>query len=659
MASAKLTMLLDLSNKLFNNKLTKMRKKFGQNMNKMKMKFQSFIKEIPLLGRAFELATNPIALVTASILSFGALTAKGVESVEKFDSAFLPIRQLNLDKPRKEIDAYRVKIRDAAFEIGANVVDSTNAMYDLQSATGLYGDDAIDIFKKVGIYSKATGANINDAMNATTKSMKAFGLGVNQIDKLLESNAKTVQVGITTFDELAKVQTEYAGATSAAGQTVDVGNKIFAMFTSISKNSDIAANQTKTFFQSLGAQSKNIKKHLDIDVFDTEGNMKEADKLLIQISEKFKKMSDKDITSVINKIGGAEGLRTALSKVKTGAQDMINTFNAFDSSAFSLKEAIKNAEGDFTIMKKIFNNRLEAVFTKLGEKVIPFLAGIFDILSPALEFLYNNFDDLTTLITTAIPVYTGLMIFFKIAKAFQLAAATTKGLTFAQWALNTAMNANPVGLIIAGITALITLIVFAIKKFDSWGSAILWMLGPIGFLINAIIMIKRNWESIVEAFKSDGIIGGLKRIAVVLLDTLMHPLQRILGWVGELTGWDWAKKAKQHVEAFRTKMELVSPEEKKKQSQDSEKETKKDGLYSDNGDDKKPTGDLTKKKLEKDITKVTGEAKKVRNITITIDALNKGGINVKGNETKGLTLQEVENWFNESMMRIIRNAETS
>ncbi|MFL0089697.1 phage tail tape measure protein [Tenacibaculum maritimum] len=624
----------------------------------MKIKFQGLINEVPMLGRAFELITNPIALVTASILSFGALSAKGVAAVEKFDSAFLPIRQLNLDKPKKEMDAYRGKIRDAAFQIGSNLTESTQAMYDLQSATGVYGDDAIEIFKKVGVYSKATGANINDAMNSTTKSMKAFGLGVNQIDSLLESNAKTVQVGITTFDELAKVQTEYAGATSAAGQTVDVGNKIFAMFTSISKNSDIAANQTKTFFDSLGAQSKNIKKYLNIEVFDTEGNMKAADKLLIEISEKFKNMSDKDITAVINKIGGAEGLKTALAKVKTGAEDMIKTFNAFDSSAFSLKEAIKNAEGDFTIMKQIFNNRLEAVFSKLGEKVVPFLAGIFDMLSPALEFVYNNFDDLTTLITTAIPIYSGLLIFFKIQKAFQVAAAATKGLTVAQWALNAAMSANPIGLIIAGVTLLITLIVFAVKKFDSWGSTLLMLMGPFGMLISAIVLIKKHWNSIINAFKSDGIIAGLKRIAVVLLDVLMHPLQRILGWVGELTGWNWAKKAKDQVANFRAKMELVTPNEK---NQEEKKETQTGALYDSNSntDGKKIASTNTDEKLKNNITKVAGDASKVRNISITIDALNKGGINVRGSETQGLTLQDVENWFNEAMMRIVRNAETS
>ncbi|CAA0144763.1 conserved membrane hypothetical protein [Tenacibaculum maritimum] len=656
-ASAKLTMLLDLSQKLFNNKISKMRKKFNKGIDKMKMKYQGLVDEIPMLGRALELLKNPIALIAAGILAFGTVTAKGINAVEKFDSAFLPIRQLNLDKSKDTIDQYRSNIRDAAFEIGTNLVDSTNAMYDLQSATGVYGKDAIDIFKKVGRYSNATGANINDAMNSTTKSMKAFGIGVDQIDNLLASNAKTVQVGITTFDELARVQTEYAGATSAAGQSVDVGNKIFAMFTSISKSSDIAANQTKTFFQGLGAQSKNIKKYLNIDVFDANGKMKDADKLLMQISGKFKKMSDKDITSVINKIGGAEGLRTALSKVKTGAEDMIGTFNAFDSSSFSLKAALENAEGDFAIMKSTFYNQLNATFTKLGEKVLPFVAGIFDMLSPALKFVYENFDDLTTLITTALPVYGGLMLFFKIEKAFQAATAASKGLTLSQWLLNAAMSANPVTIFAIAVTALITLIVFAIKKFNSWGSTVLMLMGPFGMLISAILLIKKHWDSIVDAFKSDGIAGGLKRIGVVLLDVLMHPLQRIFGWIAKITGWDWAKNVKNQVEEFRTKMELVTPDEKK--VKEKAKEKKAGGLYNGTETTTDTTTTDTTTKLNDNVNKVTGDAKQVRNITITIDALNKGGINVKGSETRGLTLNDVENWFNESMMRIIRNAETS
>ena len=75
-------------------------------------------------------------------------------------------------------------------------------------------------------------------------------------------------------------------------------------------------------------------------------------------------------------------------------------------------------------------------------------------------------------------------------------------------------------------------------------------------------MIKRHWDSIAEAFKSEGILGALKRIGLVLLDVIMHPLQKILGWVAELTGWQWATNAAGSVEEFRKNMNLVSDEEK-------------------------------------------------------------------------------------------------
>ena len=87
------------------------------------------------------------------------------------------------------------------------------------------------------------------------------------------------------------------------------------------------------------------------------------------------------------------------------------------------------------------------------------------------------------------------------------------------------------------------------------------------------MMIKRHWDSIVEAFKSDGIVGGLKRIGIVLLDVLMHPLQRVLGWVAELTDWQWAKDAAGSVEEFRGRMNLITEEENKEKSTEQETST--------------------------------------------------------------------------------------
>lgn len=578
----------------------------------------------------------------AGAAALGTLAVKGVNAAAKFDEAFMPIRQLNLDKSKGTLDEYRAKIREATYEVGTNLTDSTNAIYDLQSATGVFGDDAISIFKKVGKYSVATGANINDAMNSTTKAMKAFGLGVDDIDKLLESNAKTVQTGITTFDELARVQTEYAGAASSAGQGVDTANKIFAMFTSVAKNSDVGATMAKTFFQGMGQQADKFKEVLKINVFDEKGSMRQADDILKDIAGKFKTMSDQQITEAINKIGGPEGLQGALAKVKTGADDMIATFEAFDSSKFNLDEALKNAQGDFTKMKELFSNRLEIVLSKIGDAIIPYLLKLFEVLNPALDWLNQNMD-------WVIPV-------------FGTFAGVLGAVTAAMWLLNSAMFANPVGLIIAGVAALIALVVVAINKFNDWGAGILALLGPIGWLIIIIKKLYDGWDKVKAAFTAGGIMAALKQIGKTLIDALLQPIQQLLELLSNIPGLGHlAGKGASFIEGLRKNLGAIDPS---KESGESKKEDDQPTtLYGNKETNGAPpilgnTGKVEKKpKVSDNVNKVTGASTQAKNITINIEALHKGNNNLTGSDGQRLNMQQYEEMFNEMMMRIIRNAE--
>jgi|26BtaG_2_1085354.scaffolds.fasta_scaffold01795_2 TP901 family phage tail tape measure protein len=645
MASTKLTMLIDMSTKLFNNKLGQMQNKWSKSIDTMDSKFGNFMNKVPRLGGMMDKLRTPItALGIAAVGLFGTMAVKGMDSARQFDESFTPIRNLNLEKPKSELDSYRNKIRDVAFEVGTNLKESTEAIFDLQSATGIFGDDAIAIFRKVGIYSLATGANLSDAMNSTTKAMKAFGLGVDDIDKLLESNAKAAAVGITTFDDLAKVQTVFAGSASAAGQEVDTANKVFAMFTSIAKNSEIASQMTKTFFQGLGMQAENFKETLKIDVFDKNGMMRQADDILKEIGGRFKNMNDKEITEAINKIGGPEGLRGALAKVSTGAEDMISVFESFDSMSFSMSDAMKNAEGDINIMKKIFHDRLETLLSKFGEKFFPMIAKVFDKLTPVLQWLYENFD--------AVAIGVGAL-----ASVFGV-------LTVAVWANNIALLANPIGIIVAAIILLIGWVTIAVKKYDEFGAGMLALLGPVGYLISFIKTLYDHWESVKKAFETEGMIAGLKRLGQVILGSLLHPLEQLLELLSKLPesmGGAKFATAAQNIHTLREKMNVVTPPKTEDEKSNDEKKSLYDpeSVFGDGATGKGTGTKSGKEKLKNEVNKVTGDARQSKNITITIDALNKGGINMNGSSTQGMSLQDVENWFNEAMMRIMRNAELS
>lgn len=122
--------------------------------------------------------------------------------------------------------------------------------------------------------------------------------------------------------------------------------------------------------------------------------------------------------------------------------------------------------------------------------------------------------------------------------ASKLMAAGTYIATAAQWAWNAAMTANPIGLIIVGVAALIGFIALVIAKWDKWGAAISIFMSPIGLVISIIQSFRRNWEMVKEAFATDGILGGLKAIGLVLLDAILMPVQQLLELLAKIPGME-------------------------------------------------------------------------------------------------------------------------
>jgi TP901 family phage tail tape measure protein len=161
------------------------------------------------------------------------------------------------------------------------------------------------------------------------------------------------------------------------------------------------------------------------------------------------------------------------------------------------------------------------------------------------------------------------------AKGAHLAlAAAQKAQAAVQWALNIAMNANPIGIIIIAITVLIGLFVLLYNKCEpfrnlvnSLGEAIKNLAlaigeklckgfealtgfvqensekvlafitiftGPFGFIISIVKELKDNWGAVVEAFKTDGIIAGLKKLGGVILSGILAPIQGFLEMLSKI-----------------------------------------------------------------------------------------------------------------------------
>jgi TP901 family phage tail tape measure protein len=708
-ARSKLEMIMELKNKLFNSRL----KESTDKLNRVKTKlnglrattmrtFKAMAGEVSVFNRALEVIGNPYVAIAAGVVALSGLFYKATTEATKFNAEFLNVRQLNLDKSQEQLKDYKTLIRDSAFETGKSAVDTAKAYYDIQSALGFYGQDVKKVFNEVANYSTATGADLNESINATTKALKAFGLRAEDTRRLLESNAKTVQVGITTFKELATVQTEFAGAAKGAGQSLDIANKVFAGFTSIAKGSAEAATMTKTAFQGL-TQEATVKglKSIGVSIYDSKGQMRDLTKVLTEVDAKFKQMSPKQVDELINKIGGPEGLRALLIKVKTGADDLFATFNAFDASQFNLDTALQNAKGDVAVLSGIVKNQFNTVMAKLGEKVLPAVAKGLEYLSDLMDKVYKNLDVILLVVRKAIIAFTAfkftnmllassvgkVAIAFKGGLASGIGAATT-----AMKGFNAVFKANLIGLVTSLVATMATSIDDLIGNSErlqtliekekalssqntdfikatkqDLGKAQLNSLSKAGAqeIFDAtkgrLDEIRRSTETLRSEMKNtdNPVVKRINTLRNTLVPNAEADALRAKN-NGSMAGYEFNKsKVKNYLfEIDRLTRELsggysaFTLTEMEAKNQQILRTLKNRKLVEDENS-------ITGGSGGEQVTAVTDRASQPRSIVINIDALNKGGINTSTTTLANKTPQEIEAWFTEAMMRVLRGVELS
>jgi hypothetical protein len=161
---------------------------------------------------------------------------------------------------------------------------------------------------------------------------------------------------------------------------------------------------------------------------------------------------------------------------------------AFSAAATGVKSSITSMIGAFTRGIKATWSFAAGMVRSTASWTVKFAQGI-GMVTKQLGLLAFNFIK-----AAAKAAFFGVQML--VAKAAMVAQSIATGVvTAAQWALNIAMNANPIGLIITGVGLLIAGIVLLYKNWDTvWAGmkvAVDWVWDG----------IKSGWDSIVVVFR--------------------------------------------------------------------------------------------------------------------------------------------------------------
>lgn len=534
--------------------------------------------------------------VNANFDKFSNNVNAGVDRIQKkFNSVSLNAMIQNINSAADGLNS----LNDPGMKLSTN-------MYDLQAITGVTGEK----LKEIEGYARQNAKTFGGEASASAESYKLIlsqlSPEIAKVPKALQSMGKEVSVTsklmggdtvaatnvlttamnqyqvsledpIKASKEMARMNNVMAAAAKEGSAELPQIAQALEQSGLAAKTANVSFEETNAFIQVLdkngkkgaegGVALRNVMATLSQGRFlpkDTKAELSAAgidiNKLAdnsISLSERLKPlkgiMSDQ---ALVTKLFGKENSNAAIAMISNTEEA-----NRLTNAVRGTNTAYEQAE---TVMlsQEEKNKRLKA---QVDDFKISLFNGTNGLIGYASEIgnVARDFSNLMPILQGAGTVFSTLTSATKMQALWTGITTTATSLwSGAQMVLNAVMTANPIGLVIAAIVGLVALVYVAIKHFDQWGSAILFLMGPFGMLINVIMSVKDHWDSIVSAFNSDGIVGGLKRIGLVLLDAVMKPLQQILEVVAKVDPTGLAQKGLDKIKAFRTANDLVTDGEK-------------------------------------------------------------------------------------------------
>lgn len=518
--------------------------KFTSVVSKMTAGVSNFSKSTESAISRFNAKANKVAGDMA--LAGGAIVAPlglAVNSAIKFEDKMADVAKTT-GLSTSESEAYGKAILD----MSKNTRTSISALQDIGIVAGTIGvaKNELVAFTKAGNeFAIALGSDFGSTEEAVTQvaklknlfketrdidiatSMTKAGSAINEVSNMAGSakNINDFMLRIGALPDAMKPTIEQSAA--LGGFLEDAGLSAEIAAGGFSNLILVAGKNMNGFAAQMGMTVQSAKQLYETD----------PTQFAVKFSKSLNKLKPDELAVKLNdlKIGSQESIKVvgALGSGYEKLGKVLNVSNdAFAKGTSISAEAAKKNETMAGKLKMAENN-MQALSIIIGTQLAPILSSLIGYVAPIIQNFTTWINKNPMLTKTIAFLGLGLLTLSAIIKGVTFA---TTAWSMAQMALNFIMTANPIGIIIVAIAAMVALVVSAIAYWEDWGAAIMLISGPIGWIINLIMSLRKHWDSIKEAFSTGGIISGFKRLGAVILDSVLYPIQQLLGMLAKIPG---------------------------------------------------------------------------------------------------------------------------
>lgn len=546
----------------YNSEIKKLEKEIQRldtiNGSVFKSKLKDAVNNIPYAS----LITNPVTMAGAALFGAGKMAMSFDEGMAKINTT-AQLTPIELTKLKKEL-------LGIGRGVGADLATVPEAFEKILSQTN---DLALstDILKSALKGSKAGFADQNIVAGALSNTLSLVGKENTSAAEVLDTLFAAKRLGAGEFADFANYIPGLIASGDALGMKYKQVAGLFSYMTAKGLNAERSSTLLQNAFTALGkSEITNAMEAEGISVFSVDGSMKKADEIFGALEKKLAAFGsdDQSKSNFLEKIGLKDAqAKQAFMVLASDSKKLAETITGVANAQGESDAAFKDSENG---MQKI--SKLWSVIQGLGISfggvissiLIPALTGILFVITPVVDALSWLFDEIANgnPMILALAGVVGLLTVAYNANAIALQikelwlrrtlvmeklsafwagvlATKTNLVTAATWLWNAALAVNPIVWVVAGIAAMVAILVVAWKKID-------WFRGGVMAAWEAI----KQFGIILKDFVIDrikGLLSGVAGIGSALVKLFKGDFagawETAKSAVGDLVGAGAVKKA--------------------------------------------------------------------------------------------------------------------
>ncbi len=396
------------------------------------------------------------------------------------------------------------KIREMSNTSGTAASELNDSLYQAMSAGVPVTRNMAECLEAVDVANKLSIGGYTDAstaMGALTTAINAYKMNASDAESISDKLLTVQNKGVTTVDELASSMGKAIATGSNYGVNLD---NLCAAYISLTKNGINTAEGTtylNSLIKELGDSGSTAAGILKDQTGMSFGQLMSAGYSLGDVLKIVSDSCNGDTEAFANLWSSAEGGMAASAIVSQGT-------DTFNESLESLANSAGTTEDAYNTMSDTFQKKTDMLKQSASNLAIE----LFQNVEPALELIVQGLqwcaDNMDKVLAVVVPLAAGFVA-WKIATGF---SGMIDALTTSMAALNATMLANPIGIVIALVAALVAGFIYLWNNCEGFRE----------FWINL-------WENIKEA-----VTGAIDTIVSFFTETIPNFIQSVIDWFAAL-----------------------------------------------------------------------------------------------------------------------------